>query len=138
MPRSIEAGHQRHTRRRTDTARVGLRELHPCVGKLLHVRRAIAPIEWRDLVVKRDGCILPAHVIDEEDNNVWSFHSEVFVKGTKRLRRNDGQQQQEDMDSHREEFNSLLPRATVQRAALVCRAAAGITSFWRYRPGGRI
>jgi len=50
-----------------------LGELHALRGEALHVGRAVPAVEVGDLGVERHGGLLPAHVVDEEEDEVGTF-----------------------------------------------------------------
>ena len=70
VPNRAQPGHQAHPRRRADRTRVCLRKLHPLRRQPLHIRRPVAPIELSDFRMERHRRILPAHVVDKEEDDV--------------------------------------------------------------------
>jgi len=45
-------------------------EFHALIRQALHVRRAVMIVKLGSLGIERHGCVLPAHVIDEEYHNI--------------------------------------------------------------------
>ena len=69
----IEPSHQTDACRRTHATSIGLGKLHALVCQTLHVGRSIALIECHRLGVERHRGVLPAHVVDQEEDNVWTL-----------------------------------------------------------------
>jgi len=70
MPGGVEPGHQTDPGRRANAARIRLREFHACASEALHVGCAITAIQLRHFRVKRHRGVLPAHVVDQKQDDI--------------------------------------------------------------------
>ena len=70
MTRGVRPGNQAATRRRTDTARIGLREHHSLARQTLHVRRLEHLVIRSLLRPERHGRVLPSHIIHQKKNDI--------------------------------------------------------------------
>ena len=79
MSCDVLASEQADARGRADRRGVGLGELYALGRKPFHIRRAVTTIECGDLVVERNGCVLPTHVVDQKDDEVGTIGSTEFA-----------------------------------------------------------
>ncbi len=70
VPRGVLSGHQADARRRANRTGVGIGETQALRGELFHVGCPVVAIELGPPGVKGHGSILPAHVVDEEKDDV--------------------------------------------------------------------
>ena len=70
MTSGVLTGHNADSGWRANGRGVSVGELDPFAGQLFHIRRPIAFIQRGCLVPKRHRRILPAQVIDKEENDV--------------------------------------------------------------------
>ena len=66
----VGPGDETAARRRTDAAGIGLGEHHTLTGKTFHVWSLVFVIVGCPLRPERHGCVLPAHVIHHEKDDV--------------------------------------------------------------------
>ena len=75
----VHAGHEAAPAGGTDRLRVGVREDHALLAQSLHVGRAVALVQesrFGSAVLfppKGQGCILPAHVVHQKEDEVGAF-----------------------------------------------------------------
>ena len=75
----VHAGHEAAPAGGTDRLRVGIREYHALFAQSLHVGRAVALVQesrFGSAVLfppKGQGCILPAHVVHQKEDDVGAF-----------------------------------------------------------------
>lgn len=75
----VHAGHEAAPAGGTDRPRVGVREDHALLAQSLHVGRAVALVQesrFGSAVLfppKGQGCILPAHVVHQKEDDVGAF-----------------------------------------------------------------
>ena len=70
VTRGVSSCNQATAGGRTDTAGIGLGEHHTLFGKALHIRSFVYLVVVCLLGPERQGCILPAHVVYHEENDV--------------------------------------------------------------------
>ena len=66
----IHAGIEAATTRRADTGSISLGKHHTLAGEAFHVRRFVYFIIMCLFLPEREGSILPAHIIYQEENNI--------------------------------------------------------------------
>lgn len=66
----IHAGIEAATARRADTGSISLGKHHTLAGEAFHVRRFVYFIIMCLFLPEREGSILPAHIIYQEENNI--------------------------------------------------------------------
>ncbi|MNL73883.1 hypothetical protein D3C87_1994120 [compost metagenome] len=68
--RRIHARDQAHTCRGTHGHRVGVCKLNALTGEPFHIRRVVTAVEIGRFGPERDRRILPAHIVDQENNDI--------------------------------------------------------------------
>jgi hypothetical protein len=43
----------------------------PRAASFFHIGRPVALVEWRDLFGKRHRGVLPTHIVDQKDHDIW-------------------------------------------------------------------
>lgn len=70
---SIHASQQTHTGWRAHRTGIRLGEYHSLLGHSLHIGRVISLVERCSLGPEGQRCVLPAHIIHHEQDNIGSF-----------------------------------------------------------------